>query len=121
MSSHNETAHLPPPLDLSGWRKAPAILIVGGGILSVIGAIVSFHHDDGKEFAYSWLLSFMFFLTLSLGGLLFVFIHHLSDAGWSVATRRVNEHLASLLFPWLAILFLPVGIFAKKIYPWMAV
>ena len=88
--------------------------MVVGGILSIVGACVSL-----KEFGYSWLLSFMFFLTLSLGALMFVFIHHLSDAGWSVATRRVNEHLASLIFPWLAILFLPVGIFAKHIYPWM--
>ena len=114
MSSHNETTHLPPPLDLSGWKIAPAVLMVVGGILSVIGAIASFHHDDGKEFGCSWLLSFMFFLTLSLGALIFVFIHHLTDAGWSVATRRFNEHLASLLFPWLAILFLPVAIFAQE-------
>ena len=39
MSSHNETTHLPPPLDLSGWRNAPAVLMVVGGILSVIGLI----------------------------------------------------------------------------------
>jgi hypothetical protein len=115
MSSHPETTHLPPPLDLSGWRKVPAVLMVVGGILSVIGAGVS-----PGDFGYSWLLAFMFYLTLSLGALLFVFIHHLSNAGWSVATRRVCEHLGSLLFPWLAVLFLPVGIFAMKIYPWMS-
>jgi hypothetical protein len=114
MSSHEKT-ELPPPLDLSGWKIAPAVLMIVGGILSVIGACVSL-----KEFSYSWLLAFMFFLTLSLGALMFVFIHHLSDAGWSVATRRVNEHLASLIFPWLAILFLPIGILGKQIYPWMS-
>ena len=26
MSSHKDTTHLPPPLDLSGWRKLPAVL-----------------------------------------------------------------------------------------------
>ncbi len=114
MSSQNKI-ELPPPLDLSGWKIAPVVLMVIGGILSVIGAFVNL-----KEFSYSWLLSFMLFLTLALGGLLFVFIHHLSNAGWSVATRRVCEHIGSLLFPWLAILFLPVGIFAKQIYPWMS-
>jgi hypothetical protein len=114
MSSHEKT-DLQPPLDLSGWKIAPAVLMVVGGILSVVGAFVNL-----KEFSYAWLLSFMFFLTLSLGALMFVFIHHLSDAGWSVATRRVNEHIASLLFPWLAILFLPVALFGKIIYPWMS-
>ncbi len=39
----------------------------------------------------------MFFLTLALGALFLVIIHHLTDAGWSVATRRFCEHLASLL------------------------
>jgi hypothetical protein len=48
-------------------------------------------------------------------------VHHLTDAGWSVATRRVCEHLGSLMFPWLAILFLPIAIFAKHIYSWMSI
>ena len=116
--THDKTTDLPPPLDLSSWRKAPAALMIIGGVLSAAGLIAS--HASRVEFAYSWLLAFMFFLTLSLGALALVFMHHLSDAGWSVATRRVNEHLASLLFPWLAILFLPVGIFGKEIYAWMS-
>ena len=43
-------------------------------------------------------------------------IHHLTDAGWSVAIRRFCEHLGALLFPWLAILFVPVALLAPKIY-----
>ncbi|HEX3890772.1 MAG TPA: hypothetical protein VHX90_07980, partial [Verrucomicrobiae bacterium] len=66
MNSQNKT-ELPPPLDLSGWKIAPAVLMVVGAILSIIGGILS-----PKEFGYSWLLSFMFFLTLSLGALMFV-------------------------------------------------
>jgi hypothetical protein len=114
MSSHDKT-ELPPPLDLSGWRKAPGVLMLIGGILSLVGLVA-----DPQQFGFSWLLSFMFFLTLCLGALMFVFIHHLTDAGWSVATRRVNEHLASLLFPGMAILFLPIGLLGKDVYHWMA-
>ncbi|HVU08927.1 MAG TPA: hypothetical protein VHG89_10325 [Verrucomicrobiae bacterium] len=113
MSSQNKT-ELPPPLDLSGWRKLPVVFMVIGAILSIIGLIAS-----PREFSYSWLLSFLFFLTLSLGALFFAIIHHLTDAGWSVATRRICEHIGSLLFPWLAILFIPVILLASKIYPWM--
>lgn len=116
MSSPNDNHPLPPPLDLSRWRKAPAALMVVGAVLSVIGAAV-----NPAEFGFSWLLSFMFFLSLQLGALFLVMAHHLSDAGWSVATRRVCEHIASLLFPWLAILFLPVAFFAKHIYSWMTI
>jgi hypothetical protein len=114
MSSPNDTTPLPPPLDLSGWRKLPAVLMAGGAVLSLIGAAM-----DPKEFGFSWLLAYMFFLSIALGALFLVMVHHLSDAGWSVATRRVCEHIASLLFPWLALLFLPVAFFAKYIYSWM--
>jgi hypothetical protein len=114
MSSQNKTEL--PPLDLSGWRKAPAVLMVVGTVLAVIGAV-----KNPSEFGCSWLLAFMFFLSIALGALFLVMVHHLSDAGWSVATRRVCEHIAALLFPWLAILFLPVAFFAKHIYKWMTI
>lgn len=112
MNSPNKTS--PPPLDLSGWRKVPGILMAVGLVLSVIGLAV-----DRAEFGYAWLTAFMFYLTIALGGLFMVMIHHLTDAGWSVGIRRFCEHLGALLFPWLAILFVPVLVLAPKIYQWM--
>jgi hypothetical protein len=112
----HETTSLPPPLDLTRWRKLPVALMVIGLVLSLFGLVAS-----PEEFGYSWLLSFMFFLTIGIGALFLVMAHHLTDAGWSVATRRVCEHLGSLLFPWLAILFLPVALLARHIYLWMNV
>jgi hypothetical protein len=41
---------LPPPLDLSKWRKMPALLMGIGGVIAIIGAAL-----DLKEFGYSWL------------------------------------------------------------------
>src|SRR5882724_9267491 len=110
MSSHNEKTHLPPPLDLSLWSKLPAILMTVGGALCVGGAGIDF-----KIFGFSWLLAFMFYLSLTLGTLFLVLVHHLTDAGWSVGIRRFCEHIASLLFPWLAILFIPILILSKQI------
>jgi hypothetical protein len=105
---------LPPPLDLSGWRKVPGLLMAAGGLIAVIGAAV-----DLREFGYAWLLAFMFFLSLALGGLFLVLVHHLFDAGWSVPTRRFCEHIATLLFPWMALLFVPIALLAPKLYEWM--
>ena len=113
MNSQNKN-DVAPPLDLSGWRKLPVVLMVIGGLLSLIGVVKS-----PADFGLSWLLAFMFYYSIALGALFLVMIHHLTDAGWSVGIRRFCEHLASLLFPCLAILFLPVLIFAKKIYSWM--
>jgi hypothetical protein len=103
-----------PPLDLSKWRNVPMILMVGGGLLALIGAFAT-----PRQFAYSWLLAFMFFLSLGLGALFLVIMHHLFDAGWSVPTRRFCEHIATILFPWMALLFIPIALLAKTIYPWM--
>jgi hypothetical protein len=117
MSSHKHAALK--PLDLSKWRSLPARLMVGGGAVVVVGALLSFKHDGGRSFAFSWLVSFMFCLSLCLGALFLVLVHHLFDAGWSVPIRRFNEHIAGLLFPWMAILFVPVALMATTLYHWM--
>lgn len=106
-----------PPLDLARWRNAPMILMVAGAVLLGLGFIVS--DQKVKQFAYSWLLSFMFFLSLCLGALFLVIVHHLFDAGWSVPIRRFCEHIASMLFPVMALLFVPLALLAKTLYPWM--
>jgi hypothetical protein len=102
-------------LDLSKWRNVPMLLMVIGGVLALIGVFFF-----TKQFAYAWLLAFMFFLSLCLGSLFLILAHHLFDAGWSVAIRRFCEHIASLLFPWMFLLFLPIAFLAKTIYPWMS-
>jgi hypothetical protein len=115
------------PLDLSRWRKLPVMAVGVGLIFLALGAIVAARlpFDPGhrwdpvlKQFGYSWLLSFMFFLSLCLGGLFLVLVHHLFDASWSVPIRRFCEHLACLALP-LAVLFIPIAVLATKIYPWM--
>ncbi|MFM1767683.1 MAG: hypothetical protein RJA22_212 [Verrucomicrobiota bacterium] len=98
------------------WRRLPMLLAAVGLVLGVIGAFV-----NTKQFAHSYLLAFMFFLSLALGGLFLTLAHHLFDASWSVATRRLTEHLAWLL-PIMFFLFLPLAVLAPKfLYTWMQV
>src|SRR5687768_2411775 len=118
MASHNTTSSVA-PLDLSRWRKVPMFAMVAGVLFLALGAITARNSDIGlaKEFGYSWLVSFMFFLSLCLGGMFFVLAHHLFDASWSVPIRRYCEHLACLALP-LAALFIPIAILAPKLFPW---
>ena len=96
------------------WAKLPLILIGVGGVGGLIGAFAS-----TRQFAHSYLLAFMFFLSLCLGGLFLTLIHHIFDASWSVPIRRVTEHLAFLL-PVMGVLFIPIAILApSEIYNWM--
>src|ERR1035438_1481168 len=114
MSALSQSGKLP-PLDLSKWRQVPNLLIGGGLVLCVIGAVWK-----PTQFAYSWLLAFMFCLSFVLGALFLVLMHHLFDAGWSVGIRRFCEHLACLAFPWMALFFVPIALLAPKIYTWMS-
>src|SRR6266702_4643789 len=114
MSAHVATA-APAPLDLSKWRNLPNWLMGVGGLGVLLGAAVPALR---QQFAFSWLLAFMLFLSLCLGGLFLVLMHPLFDAGWSVPIRRLCEHLACLL-PVMGILFLPIAVLAPKMYPWM--
>src|SRR6185503_1337011 len=90
------------------WKPVPTILIVGGAVLGLIGACVP---SLRQQFAHSYLLAFIYFLSICLGGLFLTLLHHLFDANWSVATRRVTEHLAWLL-PVMFGLFIPILILA---------
>jgi len=102
------------PLDLSRWRNVPRNLMVGGAVLALLGLLIR-----PQQFLYAWLLAFMFYLSICLGSLFLVLVHHLFDAGWSVPIRRFSEHISTLLCPWMLLLFAPIAFGAKKIYPWM--
>ena len=89
-------------------------LLVVGGLFGLVGLFA-----NSKQFAYSYLLAFMFFLSICLGALFLILIHHLFDANWTAPLRRVAEHIAFLL-PVMGILFIPIAIMAKPlIYAWM--
>jgi hypothetical protein len=109
------------PIDLARWRNVPNRLIVGGAAVAVIGALLNYIvHHELRQFAFSWLTAYMFCFCLCVGALFLVLAHHLFDAGWSVPIRRINENIATLLFPQMAILFIPVAIFAAPyLYAWM--
>ena len=63
--------------------------------------------DHGKSFYFSYLVAYMFTLSLALGALFFVIVQHVARAGWSIVVRRIAENMASTL-PALLLLFLPI-------------
>ncbi|MBI3880180.1 MAG: hypothetical protein HY301_08960 [Verrucomicrobia bacterium] len=107
------------PLVTPGWAKK---LPLAALVLGAIGVLAGLFNPDaaaGKAFAFSYLTAYMFFLSLCLGGFFLTLLHHLFDAQWSVATRRLTEHLACLL-PVMAVLWIPIGLKAKTLYAWMS-
>jgi hypothetical protein len=100
--------------------KTGTALIVGVAGLAV--AALGFAVSPAQHVALSYLVGFSFCTAIAIGMLLWVLIHHIFDAGWSVVPRRQLEHGLAAFLP-LAILFLPLLISAwvkpGLIWSWM--
>ena len=124
MAIDYETSSTPgQQLDLKGKLGS---LYSGALVVGVVGIIAAFalalvFDQSIKRFYFAYLVSFAWFLSLSLGGLFFVILQHLTKAAWSVNVRRIPEWLAASM-PILAILAVPIAIpvllHRGDIYPW---
>ena len=73
------------------------------------------HHAHGyvgevpgnMRWVHPYLISVVYFLSITIGALFFIIIHHLVRAGWSTVLRRIAEAV-SLNFVLMAILALPL-------------
>jgi len=97
------------------WNRLPAI---GGGI-ALLGIVLCAALGPGnpKQFFFSWLVAFLFFLTLALGALFFVLIQYASQGGWGVVLRRIGETTFAVL-PVMAVLFIPLLLGLSQLYSW---
>lgn len=99
---------------------ATRFLLTGfaGLAVTALGLLVS----PAQHVALSYLVGFSYWVTIAIGMLLLIMIHHITDAGWSTVIRRQYEH-GITAFKWLAVLFLPLLICAWMkpglIWPWM--
>jgi hypothetical protein len=107
-----EQASIPPG---HSWNRIPLIsgicVLIGAILCAVLGA------SAPKQFFFSWLVSFLFFLSLALGALFFVLIQYASQGGWGVVLRRIGETTFAII-PLMAVLFLPLLFGLQHLYPW---
>ena len=97
------------------WNRLPAIGAVSAALGVVACAVLG--AGNSKQFFFSWLVSFLFFLSLALGGLFFVLIQYASQGGWGVVLRRIGETTFATL-PVMAALFVPVLLGLQDLYSW---
>src|SRR5437660_10352240 len=101
-----------PPAELS--RVSMRALIVGAVfmVLLIIGAFFG-----GAQFFHAYLVGFVFWIGITLGSLALLMLQHLTGGAWGVVIRRVLEASTRTL-PLLLILFIPIVIGLRQIYPW---
>lgn len=89
-----------------------------GGALAVVGLGLSFGLAAGTpQLYFSWLVAYLYFLSIALGALFFVLVLAVTRAGWGVSLRRVVENVMATL-PIFALLFVPIWLGRHELYEW---
>jgi hypothetical protein len=91
-----------------------AFLLIGilGLAIGCVGLIT-----DPVRFFRSYLVAEVFWISLGIGALFFVLMHHLTGSVWSVVVRRIPEAMTATLMI-MAVAFIPVLIGLHDLYPW---
>lgn len=110
MNALAQTA-LPPVFDRARHVAQRALML--GGILCLVALVT-----DYTRFFQSYLVGYLYWISISLGCLGALLLHHLVGGIWGFVLRRPAEAGVST-FPLMALLFLPIAIGMKLIYPWV--
>jgi hypothetical protein len=130
MSAHSATIHPDEKYKLGKTaRKVFAFGVLAGLALLVVARLLEssakdhLGHPGGgwSRFLYAYIVGWSWILTLAIGGLLYVLIHHAVGAKWSVTTRRLAEILTGT-FPFIGLLglvfIIPMLAGSHNVYYW---
>lgn len=97
---------------LDGYRRRALIVGLAGLAAAAFGYV-----SQAQQFYESWLLGFSFWISLTLGSLMILFIHHLAGGRWGFAIRRILE-AGTQTWMIMLVLGLPVLLGMHNLYHW---
>jgi hypothetical protein len=100
------------PAELSRYRTIA--LGVGGIALIIWAAGTYFNVEQGLR---SWLLGFIFWGGITIGGIGITMLQYLTGGAWGVVIRRVVE-AASRVLPLVFLMWLPLAFGVSYLYEW---
>lgn len=91
---------------------------IGGGLFlfGLILGIVGYFSEPVRA-SFSYLVAFMFLVSIGIGSLFLVALEYLAGADWSTPFRRISEFLASIV-PLLIILAIPLLLNIHSLFHW---
>ncbi len=102
-----------PPASLTRVRNGALMVGLLFSALFVAGLFL-----ERAQFFHAYLVGFVFWAGITLGSLALLMLQHLTGGAWGVVIRRVLEASTRTL-PLILLLFVPVVVGLKQIYPWM--
>lgn len=109
--SQNDVMYVKKDLSPSVQRTG-LILLAIGVVFGIVNFIVDF-----QQAILSYLLVYVFLVSISVGSLFLVALEYITGAEWSTPLRRVVEFFASLI-PWLIVLVIPLLLNIRSIFEW---
>jgi hypothetical protein len=100
---------------LSRLNRIQRILLILGLValgLTAVGALA-----NKRQFFFSYLFAWLFWLGLSLGCFLVTMLHQLTGGRWGYPTRRFLE-AGFMNLPLMLLLFIPLFFGLRDLYPW---
>jgi hypothetical protein len=81
-------------------------LPLSGAIVGIVSLLLAFYFakNNPDYFFFSFHVSWLFFLSITMGSIFFVLIQFATKAGWSIVVRRLAENV-SMTMPLFALLF----------------
>jgi hypothetical protein len=102
---------------LEQQQKKWGTTALGIGLVAGVAAVVGGGLSDASAFYQAYLIGFLMWLSVALGCLIMLMIHHLTGGAWLFIVRRPIEAGARTL-PLFALLFLPILFGLQHLYPW---
>ena len=97
---------------ISRFQRLALVVGVVGLVLGIFGAFL-----QPRQFFFSYLFAYLFWLGLSLGCFLVTMIHQLTGGRWGYPTRRFME-AGFMALPLMLVLFVPIFLGLHQLYPW---
>jgi hypothetical protein len=117
MSAPND-AHAISNTPFTGGQKALTIALAAAAIGLVLWLVAIFTHDGTTRAMFSWLWAYFYWLTPVVGAMGWLCAFNAAKAKWIVLPRRLLEMQAGTAWVFV-LLFIPVIVTMKTIYPWM--
>ncbi|MCB1032458.1 MAG: hypothetical protein KDD47_01330 [Acidobacteria bacterium] len=105
-----------PPKDLNRIQKIALMVGVAGFVVALIGL---FRGEAARgQFFQSYLVSYLFWLSISLGSLGLLALQHMTQGAWGLVPRRINEASSGVLVL-MAALFVPIWLGRHELFEWL--
>ena len=105
-------------MNLAPWQGGKRLLglAAGAGVAGLALTLVGAGFDVRRAL-FSYLVAFVYWLGITLGGLILLGAFHAASARWPVVLRRFLETVPQAL-PIFVLLFAPIALGMKLLFPW---